>query len=431
MAEVLDTYIKSPSPPKDPDAQYVYNEQQFGKLENALRKHHDKILDTSANATALYESEVIARSEADSAIVQTVETLRATVEGNNTTTQGQIQNIQTAQADAESSTASKFTALEAKVDSGDAQNLALIQDEAKTRATKVDSLASKVSALESSVKVAQSESRALVKQETQARATAVSAESSARTSLQSYVGWNGGSYTADLTTTMNTKVSKTDGASYAWAVQGTIDGVTGGLRLTGAKRLNPTTGATETTTNLIIDANTTINGDLLVSGTVTGAKIGTGSSGIATDNIINNAVSNSWYQAGSNGSVGITVPVTAGSRYVIFAMYTGGHASSVAGTHYLNIYYAYPPSADVLVQSLPVYLVGAGLALNVSYGYTSSTGSFVNGIGGTLNYILPSAVAIGSFTAPSSGSCVMIGRCLISGSYSAQPVNIYIVELKK
>ena len=208
MADTLDTYIKSPSPPKDPDSQYVYNEQQFGSLEKALRKHHDKILDVNQNATALYENEVNVRSTADHAIVQTIETLTAQFEASDTNTQGQIQNIQTALADAESSTASKLTTLEAKVDSGDATNLALIRDEAKTRSTSVGSLASKVSSLEASVKTGQAESRALVKQETTARADAVSAEATKRENLSAYVGYTDGqSYTQTLAASVSSEQS--------------------------------------------------------------------------------------------------------------------------------------------------------------------------------------------------------------------------------
>lgn len=433
MADTLDTYIKSPSPPKDPDSQYVYNEQQFSKLEGALRKHHDKILDVSETSQAQYENEVNVRASADQALVETIETLTAQFEASDNNTQGQIQNIQTALADAESSTASKLTTLEAKVDSGDATNLGLIREEAATRATSVGTLASKVSSLEASVKVGQAESRALVKQETQARADAVSSEASARTSLQSYVGWDGGSYSVNLTQSMNTKVSKTDGASYEWAVQGSIDGVpAGSIRLAGAKRLNPSTGVLETRNNLIIDANTQINGDLIVTGTISGARIGTNAAGngVDTANLMDNSVSNSWYQSGSSGYTTKAISVTAGRKYVIFAVYTGGDSSSTAGTCNLDINYGY--SVETFIQTMPVVFAGSGLVLNVSFGYSSGTGSFVNGIGGTLNYTLPSAVSVVGWTAPSTGTVTIYGKIYNSSLiYLSRPVNLYIVELKK
>ena len=566
MADTLDTYIKSPSPPKDLDSQYVYNEQQFGSLEKALRKHHDKILEVNENATALYENEVIVRTTADSALVQTIETLDAKVDLNNTNTQATIQNIQTAFADSESATATKLSTLEAKVDSGDATNLALIRDEAKTRATKVDAIASKVSALEASVKVGQSESRALVKQETTARADAVSAEATKREALSAYVGYTDGqSYSKTLSAEItdeaaarvaadNTEATKrtnlsayvgyidgqsytktlaaslTDeqmarvaadtavaqrvmstsagtsrvysqtsapsssgringdiwidttvasgstspnltpyvwysgawqdnstgnysqyagnnatltnistvvydpiaGSTYEWIVKGQLGTNSAGqsaIRLTGAQKPNGSGGYT-TTSKFIIDSNTEINGNLIVTGSITGAQINTSGSGVNTDNLVDNSVSNSWYQAGTNGLTTKTIDVTAGRKYVIFAIYSGGQTSSSAGSANLDITYSY--SSEQFIQSIPVVFSGTGLVLNVSFGYSSTTGSFVNGIGGTLNYTLPSATCVASWTAPTTGSVTIYGKIYIGGSGAlSQPVNLYIVELKK
>lgn len=277
MANEIDSYIKGPAPPRTPESQYTYLEQQLTAVERAFNKQKQAIVETAENNQALYDTEVTVRSAADSALAQSLETLDAKVDLNNTTTQATIQNLQTALADSDSATASKLTSLESKVDAADSENRALIIDEIKTRATKVDALASKVSSIEAAVKTNAADSRSLISQESKARATALSAEASSRTALQSFVGWDGGSYTSNLTQTMETKVSKTDGASYAWAVQGTIDGVTGGLRLAGAKRLNPTTNLPETVTNLIIDANTTINGSLLVAGSVGTNQLANGS----------------------------------------------------------------------------------------------------------------------------------------------------------
>lgn len=320
---ILDTYVKSPAPPKDPNSQYVYNEQQYSSLEKSLRKHHDKILDVNDTARALYENSINTQLTTSSALVEVIETLDSKVNVNNTTNQASINNIQKAFADSESATATKLTALEAKVDSGDATNQALIVNEAKTRATKLDALSSQVSALGASIKTTQSDSRALVKTEQQARADALSSEANSRVALQSFVGWDGGSYSSSIVQTMGTKVSKTDGASYEWSVKGTIDGTTGGLRLQGAKRLNPTTGVLETTTDLIIDANTTINGSLVVNGTITGTKIGTGSNGVATGNIVDNAVSGIASGTSPGGVAQATITGISGSSFLILGSIDG------------------------------------------------------------------------------------------------------------
>jgi hypothetical protein len=80
---------------------------------------------------------------------------------------------------------------------------------------------------------------------------------------------------ASVTQTASAAQSTANGLSYEWRVQGTIDGQpAGSLRLVGAKKINPSTGAVETISNLVIDSNCTINGNLLVNGTVTENQIG-------------------------------------------------------------------------------------------------------------------------------------------------------------
>jgi hypothetical protein len=112
-------------------------------------------------------------------------------------------------------------------------------------------------------------------------------------------------------TAASTAANSANALSYDWRVQGTIDGVTGGLRLAGAKRVNQSTGQVENTANLIIDANTTINGNLVVNGT------------IATAKIADNAVSRNATASGS-GNQSVTVTVRAGSRVQVLAYVTSG-----------------------------------------------------------------------------------------------------------
>lgn len=192
MSNEIDSYIKGPAPSRTPESQYTYLEQQLTAVERAFNRQKQAIVEASENAQALYDNEVIVRATADSALVQTIETLDAKVDLNNTTTQATITNIQTAFADSESATASKFTSLESKVDAADSENRALIVEEIKTRATKVDALSSKVSSLEAAVKTNASDSRSLIIQEAKARADADSSEATIRQNLQAFVGYSSG-----------------------------------------------------------------------------------------------------------------------------------------------------------------------------------------------------------------------------------------------
>jgi hypothetical protein len=79
---------------------------------------------------------------------------------------------------------------------------------------------------------------------------------------------------ASVTQTASAAQSTANGLSYEWRVQGTIDGQpAGSLKLVGAKKTN-TDGTTSTITNLVIDSNVSIKGDLIVDGTIKKGKLG-------------------------------------------------------------------------------------------------------------------------------------------------------------
>lgn len=234
---------------------------------------------------------------------------------------------------------------------------------------------------------------------------------------------------ATVTTTANAAKDKADNLSYEWRVVGTTNGMpAGSIKLSGATKTN-TDGTTSTASKIVLDANVTqITGDLIVAGAITGSKIST-TDGVDTSNIKDNAVSSSWYQAGTNGYTTLSIPVISGRKYVIFAVYVGGQTSSVAGTANLDINYIY--GTEKFIQTLPVVFSGSGLVLNVSFGYSATTGSFVNGLGGTLNYTLPSACSIASWTSNVTGTVTFLGKIYYGQTLLSQPVNLYIVELKK
>jgi hypothetical protein len=400
----LDTYIKTP-PPSNPASRETYLEQQLGSIEKVLQRHTNTIEENYENNVASITEEQGVRATADSALAYSLQQLSATVEVNNASTQGQITNLQTAAADASTATATQLQTLTAKVDTNLGSTNAAISNEQKARATADSSLASKISTLTAQAEFSDSKLQASITSETSARVTAISAEATSRQALQSFVGWNGGSYSSNLVETMETRVSKTDGASYAWAVQGTIDGATGGLRLTGAKRLNPTTNAVETTTNLIIDANTRINGDLLVTGTVAAARLATipgsklASSGsgtgdlVDTNNLLNRAVSNSAGGSAASTTANISISLKAGDRVSIIASSAASGSSGGAFSGNLQVDGDY----------------GTGAFLVSSVGITSFLESVALGYNGVAYFLvssfkLPNATLLAFYTAPTTGT---------------------------
>jgi hypothetical protein len=400
----LDTYIKTP-PPSNPASRETYLEQQLGSIEKVLQKHTNTIEENYENNVASITEEQGVRATADSALAYSLQQLSATVEVNNASTQGQITNLQTAAADASTATATQLQTLTAKVDTNLGSTNAAISNEQKARATADSALASKISTLTAQAEFSDSKLQASITSETSARVTAISAEATSRQALQSFVGWNGGSYSSSLVQTMETKVSKTDGASYAWAVQGTIDGATGGLRLTGAKRLNPNTNAVETTANLIIDANTRINGDLLVTGTVAAARLatipgsklasdisGTGDL-VDTNNLLNRAVSNSAGGSAAATTATISISLKAGDRVSIIAASAASGSSGGAFSGNLQVYGDY----------------GTGAFLVSSVGITSFLESVALGYNGVAYFLvssfkLPNATLLAFYTAPATGT---------------------------
>ena len=448
-SDTLDTYIKSPAPPKDPDSQYIYNEQQFGNLEKALKKHQVKIIDTKDYATSLYEQEVIARSTEDAALVQTIETLKANITAADLTTQAQIQNVQTAQADLNSSTATKLTQLEAKVDLGDTNNIASIKNEQKVRSDQTSALASSVSNLSAAVKVADSTTKALIREESTVRATvtdaiasrvstlaatvgdstaglvhdqqvtasSLSATASDVTTLKSSVTNN----TSSITTLTSTTANISGALSASWAIQGNLNGATGGLTLTGVKKADGT-GATY---SLVIDANTTINGSLVVSGTITGSKIVTnGTTGVDTANINGNAVSNTSASQGA-GSASVSITLRAGARVSILATYAGNRSNGTTGGS--NTLKAQVDGADFTNNATSIYSVALVTAASsiayISYNYV------VTGL--VTNYASTPATLLTTYTVPNDGRAARAYTVSANSGGWNETVSILVMELAR
>lgn len=436
----LDTYIKTP-PPSNPASKETYLEQQLGSIEKVLQKHTTTIEENYENNVASITEEQGVRATADSALSYSLQQLSATVEVNNASTQGQITNLQTAAADASTATATQLQTLTAKVDTNLGSTNAAISNEQKARATADSALASKISTLTAQAEFSDSKLQASITSETSARVTAISAEATSRQALQATVTnnfntlnsaitteattratadtTNANSITsltstvngqsANITTLTSTTASITGALSAQWAVQGTIDGVTGGLRLTGLKKSDGT-GAVY---NLIIDANTRINGDLLVTGTVAAARLATipgskletsGSDLITAPNIISNAVSDNQANVVLSGNTATVGPFTlaVGDRMTIIGYGGGGIASNNGGSGTLQIFYSSPTYPSGISLGSALTMKAFCDSVTAAYGYTSTTGTFVSVIGSA--YSLPPATILQAFTATTAGT---------------------------
>ena len=142
------------------------------------------------------------------------------------------------------------------------------------------------------------------------------------------------------TTANNTANTLANNLGYEWRVQGTIDGQpAGSIKLTGAKKFN-TDGTSSTVSNLIIDANATINGSLVVNGSITGGKIATGSNGIANANIQNEAVSTNGFVSGpissSNTTQSTSVSIRPGGRAQFVGILDGSNSITITSNAWTN-----------------------------------------------------------------------------------------------
>lgn len=142
------------------------------------------------------------------------------------------------------------------------------------------------------------------------RANETSALSQSLSTLSATVGNN----SASITTLQNATANIDGALSVLWSVQGYIDGVTGGLRLTGVRKAD----GSGTYYNLIIDANTTINGNLLVNGSVVTTA--------AADNAFTEGTG-SWGTWMAECDI---VAKKAGDKFIVIGSYIGGATSAGA-----------------------------------------------------------------------------------------------------
>lgn len=222
-------------------------------------------------------------------------------------------------------------------------NTAQIIEEKRTRTTADDALAQSISTLSATVTAGDNALSAQIQAEQTARANGDAANASSITSLSATVNGN----SAAITTLQQATADIDSALSVLWSVQGTIDGVTGGLRLTGIKKADGTGAAY----NLIIDANTTINGNLLVSGTV------------ITDAAANNAFTEGVGSSGTWIAECDIVAKKAGDKFIVIGSYVGGLASAgafsgagAAGNLNFDLNYNATPFVSVPIRGFCYYV---------------------------------------------------------------------------
>jgi len=219
--------------------------------------------DGTAGAVAAIASEQIARATADEAIASNLTAVEArvvTAEGAVAEAQASIADEATARATADQAEAIARQTLAARVTTAEgdiAAATAAVASESVARANADGALAATVTSLAARVDSAESgvsANEASITQESVARANGDSAVAAQVTTMQATVNGH--------TSTLQVHGGAIGGFAYQWGVTGTINGSTGGFTMTGIRRMGGST-----THQLLV------RGDVLVDGTITGAKI--------------------------------------------------------------------------------------------------------------------------------------------------------------
>lgn len=336
---------------------------------------------SSANAKAMIKELSTVRITDTEAFAQKITELDAKFNNN----EARIYDEMTVRSTAVDALAQRITSLTASVANSDYNSAASITQESIVRATQDDALASQITTLTATVNSNNNTLTAAIANEATARATADSAETTARLALTSTVN----DHTSSITTLSSTTASINGALSASWSVQGNIDGATGGLRLTGMKKADGT-GATY---DLIIQANTKIYGNLVVTGTIDAPQLAF------------NSVSNSGYNASGGGSTSVSVTCRSGARVAVLCVYDGGqsgYAINVNGT-----LTAYVNGVSLGAQSIwssvvsgtivgstnqffPVFMTQPTTLLTIWYATSDGTHSFsvISSLGGTVRILV-------------------------------------------
>jgi hypothetical protein len=223
----------------------------------ALATRIDNLVVTSGNnAAVIIDSEAQARIAADVALGVRIDDIKADAFQNS----ADIKIETTARVTSDSALAQQITTLEATVNN---DINAKITAETTARTTADTALANQITALQVSVGT---DISARLAAEATTRAQADQALSQQITTVEANVTNN---LSAKLTQTTQAVADINGNLATKWAIEGTINGTTGKLEFSGVKKADGT-GAQF---GLFIGANTTINGSLLVQGSITADKL--------------------------------------------------------------------------------------------------------------------------------------------------------------
>lgn len=223
---------------------------------------------------------------------------------------------------------------------------------------------------------------------------------------------------ASLQQNMLTAVDQNN-AQYEWSIRGRADTVTGGIALRGARLRNPTTGVVTEYSNLIIDANTTINGNLVVNGTIN------------TGQLADNSVSNSTGATSNSSSVSVTITLKASQRVSVIATCSSGGSSG--GSCFVSYGLPQAPggnySSTLFTTVTPPGAASATIIGGVGSASFFESMSFSNNGGQvylTVSQKTPPMTGLSVYTAPSDGSYVFTASNPNSGN-----VGILVIGLVK
>lgn len=247
-------------------------------------------------SSASLTQELMTLASNNTALAQAITTLKASISGN----LAEIQDTKRAIALTDMALAEQLQTLSSKIGGNTAQ----IVEEKRTRVTQDEALAQSITSLSATVTSNNNTLTSAIQTEQTARANGDAANASSITSLTSTVI----GHTSSITSLQSTTANISGALSATWAMTMVLDSATGGMKLTGVKKADGS-GATF---NLVIDSNVTINGNLLVQGTVTTGKIS------------DNAVTSSGFASGtgtSSSPQSVTVTVRAGARVQILGTF--------------------------------------------------------------------------------------------------------------
>ena len=339
----------------------------------------------SANAAAITQ-EATARADADSALATTVTNLAATVTAGDNTNAAAITQEATARANADSAVATTVTNLAATVTSGDNTNSAAISSEQTARANADTALASDITSLTATVTNNNNTLAAAVSSEATARANADSAAASSINTVSASVTTEANARAAADTSEANTRAAadntitasvtteataraqadgvlqakygvKLNSNGYITGFSQNNDGTTGSFKIIADefKIIDPAASAGTAGTQVfdITNGVVTINGDLIVTGSLSVAGKAIGGSVGAIKGTAGNNVSMSSYAEISQTNFVKTAP-----QHIAAANHSDGSVSAgdVMGGSPLYSFtfttYAFSGTKDFIVSTL-------------------------------------------------------------------------------